>query len=331
MATTILQPLEDIALFVEVARFGSFTAAAAKLGLPVSSVSRRVARLERGIGLRLLHRTTRRVVTTEVGQAYFDRCSGLVDEVRVAHQDLQALATTPHGRLRVSVTSDFATHFLAPHLVSFRALHPTVAVDLVLTSRRVDLPGESVDVAIRMGPLDDSMLVARRLASLRVGLFASPAYLARRTRPRRPADLGQHDCLSRDADGADTHWTLLRGLRRESVMVAGPFSANGMALLRRLAIVGAGIVALDAALVQADLATGTLEPVLPGWSLGPVPVHALMPSRLMPAKTRVFVDFLAERLATLDVGRRRPGRPAERDRRPVPVAPSPPGTRRRVA
>ena len=309
-----MELLDDVALFVEVARAGSFTVAAANLDLPVSSVSRRVARLEKTIGLRLLHRTTRRVAPTETGQAYFNRCSGLVDEVRSAHRDLQALATTPRGRLRVSVTSDFATQFLAPHLVAFHARYPDVAVDLDLTSRRVDLLTEAMDVAVRFGPLDDSTLVARRLATLRVGLFASPAYLARRGRPRSPADLVRHDCLAMHGRAGAATWTLLRGLRRETVSVTGPFSANGMSLLRRLAIDGAGIVAVDAALVQDDLRSGALEPTLPAWSFAPVPVHALVPSRLAPAKTRVFVDFLAERLVALDVvkgrGRGRPGAPA---------------------
>ena len=303
-----MELLDDVALFVEVARTGSFTAAAARFELPVSSVSRRVARLEGHIGLRLLHRTTRRVATTEAGQAYFNRISGLVDEIRDAHRDLQALSTAPRGRLRVSVTSDFATQFLAPHLAAFHALYPDVAIDLDLTSRRVDLLTERLDVALRIGPLDDSTLIARRLAALRVGLFASPTYLARRGRPRSPAELSRHDCLTLDSRPGGTPWTLLRGLRSETVAVSGPFSGSGMALLRRLAIDGAGIVAVDAALVQADLAAGALEPTLPAWSFPPVPIHALMPSRLAPAKTRAFVDFLAARLAALDVerGRRRP-------------------------
>ena len=304
MTATTTDVLHDIALFVEVVRSGGFTRAADRLAMPLSSLSRRVAALERDIGVRLLHRTTRRVVVTEAGQAYYNRCSGLVDEARNAHRDLQALTSVPRGRLRVSCSPDFGAAFIVPALPAFRHRFDEVDVDLDYLSRRADLLTDPIDVAIRMGPLEDSTLIARPLASLRVGLYAAPAYLARRPGPRSAHDLSRHACLAMHGHRDRTSWTVVKGLRRERVEIAGPFSANSMGALHALAIAGFGIVSLDAIVAANDVANGRLVPVLPGWRFDRVPVHALVPSRLMPAKTRVFVDYLSERLAEIDA----PGR-----------------------
>ena len=299
MTATTIEMLRDIALFVEVARTGSFTRAADRLAMPLSSLSRRLAALERGIGVRLLHRTTRRVVVTEAGQAYYNRCSGLVDEASNAHRDLQALTSVPRGRLRVSCSPDFGAAFIVPSLPGFRRRFDEVDVDLDFSSRRVDLLTDPIDVAIRMGPLEDSTLIARPLASLRVCLYAAPAYLARRPAPRSARDLSRHACLAMHGHRQRTTWTLVKGLRRERVEITGPFSANSMGALHQLAVAGCGIVSLDSIVAADDVAHDRLVPVLPSWGFERVPVHALVPSRLMPAKTRVFVDYLSERLAVI--------------------------------
>lgn len=291
-------PLNDMALFVEVVTARSFRGAAQAAGVPSSTLSRRIALLEKSIGLRLLHRTTRRVELTEAGQIYFERCRRIVDEARLAHEQLGELSAQPSGVLRASLPVDFATIYLAPLLTEFADRYPGISFELDLTPRRVDLVAEPFDVAIRVGELPDSTLIARPLARLTAGLYAAPRYLERRGEPQHPAELVQHECLGFPKSGP---WVLHRevttGPETVEVQVGGRFVLNNVGLFRRLAVLDQGVVLLPEAVVADDLASGRLRRILPGWHGAPTPVYALTETRLLPAKTQRFIEFLQQRLS----------------------------------
>jgi DNA-binding transcriptional LysR family regulator len=227
-----MELLNDMALFVEVVKAKGFRSAAETLGMPNSTLSRRISALEKAIGLRLLHRTTRRIELTEAGQLYFERCKRIVDEARLAHEQLGGLLAEPTGVLRASFPVDFAVTYLAPLIVEFSTRYPKLTFDFELTSRRVDLVSEPFDVAIRLGESEDSQLIARRLATLGNYLYASPGYLARAGdaahagRPRaarvpQPGE-GRHvDAARRHAHRRGTGEQPFRGKQRRHAAAPG--------------------------------------------------------------------------------------------------------------
>ena len=285
-----MELLNDMALFVEVVKARSFRRAAETIGMPNSTLSRRISGLEKAIGLRLLHRTTRRIEPTEAGQLYFERSKRIVDEARLAHEQLGEMLAQPSGVLRVSLPVDFATIYLAPLIAEFARRHPGISFDFDLTARRVDLVAEPFDVAIRMGESPDSSLIARQLARLPRYLYASPRYLERFGEPTRPADLAQHESLLL-REQADT-WTLHHAAKTVEVAVGGRFRLNSIGMIRRLATLDLGIAMLAEEIVAEDLAEGRLRRVLPQWQGTPIPVYAITETRLLPAKTQRFIEFL---------------------------------------
>jgi DNA-binding transcriptional LysR family regulator len=285
--------LNDMALFVEVVKARGFRSAADAMGMPNSTLSRRISELEKTIGLRLLHRTTRRIELTEAGQIYFERCKRIVDEARLAHEQLGEMLAQPSGVLRASLPVDFAVTWLAPLIAEFAGLYPGITFDFDLTPRRVDLVSEPFDVAIRMGESESSQLIARTLTTLTPSLYASPGYLARSGEPGKPAELEQHECLGILKTGS---WTLHDGKRNVTVPVGGRFTLNSVGMIRRMATLDLGIVLLPEEIVTDDLASGKLRRILPGWHGTPQPVYAMTETRLLPAKTQRFIEFLRERL-----------------------------------
>ncbi|WP_310633322.1 LysR family transcriptional regulator [Paraburkholderia sp.] len=288
--------LNDMALFVEVVKAKGFRHAADALGMPNSTLSRRISALEKHIGLRLLHRTTRKIELTEAGQIYFERCKRIVDEARLAHAQLGSLLAQPSGTLRVSLPVDFALTYLAPLIVEFGERYPGIRFDLDLTPRRVDLVSEPFDVAIRIGESENSQLIARWLASLTPSLYASPGYLKRSGVPEKPADLERHACLTILKASA---WTLHDSQRKRSVTVpvSGRYTLNSVGMIRRIATLDGGIVLVPREVVTDDLASGALVPVMPHWHGTPTPIYAMTETRLLPAKTQRFIEFVQERLA----------------------------------
>jgi len=303
-------------LFVEVVRARSFTRAAEHLEMPASTLSRRVARLEAEIGLQLLTRTTRRVALTEAGAAYYARCEPLVEEASLAHEQLAELVHVATGTLRLACPADFAALRLAPIFVDFTGLHPAVRVELLL-NRRGDLIGDNLDAAIRIGPQADSSLVTRRVGTVLHELYAAPAYVARTSSPTVPADLTRHECIRMAGDAQATQWRLAASGKPSSretvhVPVTGRFVAGSMSMVRELTLLGVGIGAIDVQLAERYVRERRLVRVLPDWALPEVPVNFVTPSRLMPARVRLFGDFLAGRIAAgARAGRLacRPGRP----------------------
>lgn len=288
-----MDQFRNMELFVTVASAGGFRAAADRLGLPSSTVSRRIAELERDIGLRLFNRTTRRVELTEAGQTYFDRCRRIIDEARLAHEELSGMVSQPTGLIRASVPVDFTLVYLTDILADFIRAYPGIRLDLDVTPRQSNLVTDPVDLTIRIGEVSEPTLIARKLASAQLGLFAAPSYLAESGVPLAPQDLLQHDCLRI----IDRPWRLVGPDGEvETLAVQGSFIANNIGLLHRLARQGLGIAALPIDLTREDVASGRLAPVLADWRPPEIPVYALTETRLLPAKVRVFIDFLIARL-----------------------------------
>lgn len=285
--------LNDMGLFVEVVKAKSFRRAAEAIGVPNSTLSRRISALEKAIGLRLLHRTTRKIELTEAGQLYFERSKRIVDEARLAHEQLGEMVAQPSGVLRVSLPVDFATIYLTPLVAEFARRYPGISFEFDLTPRRVDLVSEPFDVAIRMGELADLGLIARQLALLPRHLYASPRYLELAGEPKEPDDLDQHECLCMPRAAT---WTLDDGTKKVEVTVGGRFTLNSVGMIRRLATLDLGIALLAEEIVADDLAEGRLRRVLPQWQAAPIAVYAITETRLLPAKTQRFIEFLQERL-----------------------------------
>lgn len=287
----------DLLLFARVVDEGSFTAAAERLDLPKSTVSRRVAALEAGLGERLLLRTTRKLTVTDFGRSILQHAHQVADEVAAASQLAQHRQIEPSGRLRVSMPADFANAILAELLAGFVARFPAITLEIDLSPRRVDLIGENFDVAIRMGTLpDDASLAARQLAAFSAGLYASPDYLKRRGAPASPAALMQHDALLLLTRSGDPRpWTLSNGAQLWEGLPPARATANSPELLTRLARLGAGIAVVNDHFAVPDVNSGELVPVLADWSPPVEVAWAVFPGRrLMPARARVFIDALAE-------------------------------------
>lgn len=291
--------LRAISVFVEVAKLRSFTRAGAVLDLPKSTVSRRVAALERDLGLKLLKRSTQRVDLTEEGLLYFHRCTRLLQEVELAHEDLSESLVQARGLLRVVATADFGLR-LVSHMPQLRQAHPALEIEFDFTSRRVDPQNESCDVAIYIGDPPDSGATARRLGVVFKRLYAAPAYVATRGAPTEPGELTRHECIREarfDGKGIESSWVLHRDGEQLEVPVNGALSMNSIGIIRRLAVQGLGIAALPQGLCRDELASGQLVPVLPAWSTQPTPIHALTAGRVLPARTRVFLEFVRQQLA----------------------------------
>lgn len=288
-----MELLNDMALFVEVVKAKGFRSAGEAIGMPNSTLSRRISALEKAIGLRLLHRTTRKIELTEAGQIYFERCKRIVDEARLAHEQLGEMLAQPSGVLRASLPVDFAVTYLAPLIAEFAGLYPGITFDFDLTPRRVDLVSEPFDVAIRMGESENSQLIARTLATLTPYLYASPGYLERSGEPGKPADLERHECLGILRAGS---WTLHDGKQSGTVPVGGRFTLNSVGMIRRLATLDMGIILMPEEIVADELASGKLRRIMPEWHGMPMPVYAITETRLLPAKTQRFIEFLRERL-----------------------------------
>ncbi len=286
--------LKNMQLFVEVAKAKSFRRAADVLGMPNSTVSRRISELERSVGLRLLNRTTRQVDLTDVGRAYFESCERIIEDAQTAHQALINLHAKPSGLIRVSMPVDFSIVFLSPLLADFSLLYPGIRFELDLTPASADVVGDAVDVSIRMREPKEQNVIAKPLATLKTELYASPAYLQSMGTPRSPQDLLNHACLRM----RDSPWVLHRkdGSGEEVVAVTGQFIANNAGYLRALALRGQGIVMTAKKMVQPDLDAQALVRVLPDWTLQDVSIYALTGTRLLPSKVRMLVDYLAKHL-----------------------------------
>ena len=283
-------------VFTRVVQDGSFSAAARQLGMPKSTVSRKVAELERRLGARLLQRTTRTLSLTDAGRAYFQRAVRAIAEAEEAELAVTRMQQTPRGLLRVTMPLSFG--HLGALVASFLERCPEVQVDLVCTDRVVDLVEEGFDVAVRAGRLSDSTLVARRLGVLQNIAVASPAFLERCGVPRAPEDLEHFDCAVFGVGGAGGRWEVRNGEKTVSVPVRARLVVNDMDFLHAAALAGRAITLLPAGRCAADLKQDRLRRVLPAWCSPDVPVHAVYPSRRhLSPKVEAFLDHLSEHVS----------------------------------
>jgi DNA-binding transcriptional LysR family regulator len=280
-------------VFAAVVEHQSFRAAAAALGMPKSTVSRKVAELEERLGARLLERTTRSLRLTDMGTAYLAQAAPAVAMLADAERVVEQLKAEPQGVLRVSMPGNFGQMFLGDMLADFREQFPKVRLVIELADRNVDLVEEGFDAAMRAGALSDSSLVARRIAASPIGYYASPGYLAARGEPVLPNDLAAHDCIVFDARMATWPFTVRR--KQVTVRVTGPVVVNSFASMRTLAVRGHGIARIPAFMVETQLAAGELIPVLAAYQPPPTPLHIVYPSaRSLSPKVRAFVEFAAK-------------------------------------
>ncbi len=257
-------------------------------------LSRRLAALERAVGVRLIDRTPRRFGLTEDGRAYLLAVRASVLGLSEAYDALRHQRGAPQGTLRLAASPDFAAPFLAPIIAEYIALYPDVAIDIDLSPRRVDIAAERFDAAIRVGPLEDSPLTSRRLATVPCFLYAAPDYLAAHGTPAHPADLAQHRCLPLPHMNGVAR--LSRGSERYDAVMKGPVRANNLTVLRRLSGEGLGIVALNSLIAMDGGEHCPIVPVLADWQLEPTAFYFLTPGRLLPARTRAFFDLARKRL-----------------------------------
>jgi DNA-binding transcriptional LysR family regulator len=287
--------LNEIAVFTRVVQAGSFTAAARLLGMPKSTVSRKVSDLEDRLDARLLQRTTRKLSLTDAGRTYFDFGVRIVGELEAAERAVGSLHDEPRGLLRV--TAGLNSAWLADIVAEFMKRHPGVQIELLCTGRTVDLIEERFDVAIRMGPLADSSLVARSLGTTTWFLVATPGYLKKRKRPRTPGDLAQHDCLWFGAGPTTVQLRLERAGEVEQVAVRTRLLVSDIDIVHGAATAGLGIAMLPAYRCIEELRAGRLERVLREWTPPTTPVHVVYPTaRHLSAKVKRFVEYVQLRM-----------------------------------
>jgi len=294
-----------MATFVRVVEAGSLSAAARSIPSSLTSVSRQISALEQYFGTSLLLRTTRQLALTEDGRILYERAKSLLGEMKEIEAALSRDPHQPSGRIRVSSPSLIGRLVIAPLMAEFLRRYPALSVDLLLIDRPVDMVEEDIQLAIRIGRLRDSQLVARRLTDLQMITCASPDYLARRGAPRTPLDLATHDCLVfSDAPGIE-EWRFADGTKTgRKFRISGRLWMNSLDALVEAARDGAGIVRVPSWQVQPDLAAGRLQRLLIDHEPAPTPLHLMLqPSRLASPKVRAFVDYLVERWAGIDAFR----------------------------
>lgn len=293
--------LNHVAIFVRVVESESFTAAAAALGLPKSSVSRSVTHLEEDIGVRLLQRTTRRLSLTDAGRTYFTRAKEAIAGIDEATAEVADMGKEPRGVVRVTAPADLAITVLTRLIGDFIKKHPNIHVELSVSSRRVDLVEEGFDLALRAGKLEDSTLIARKLASSSLGLFASPAYLRKAGRPKTLADLADHECILFRARGGRATWKFTGPTgEEESVEVHGPVSSDEMLVIQRACDANLGIAALPLFTVTRCAKHSDVVRVLPEYEQHGGALYLLSPTvRHEPARVGLFREFLAKSFSGL--------------------------------
>lgn len=300
--------VSGIEFFATTVDAGSFASAARRLGVTASAVSRRVARLERELGVPLLARTTRSLSLTNDGRAFYERCVRILEELHEARDAIARASKRPSGVLRVDVPIALGRFVLAPRLPEFLDRYPEIRLELTVRDQYVDPIAEGIDVLLRIGPLGDSTLIARRLGEARIIVAAAPAYLRKRGTPKSPGDLARHECLGYLREGRPDPWRFVSDAGVSLVDIAGRYHANDVDLLLSGALAGKGLVTLFDFIAAEAIQSGALVPVLEGYPLMSRPIHALYPkNRHLLPKVGVFLDFVTEIFQAQRPKRRRAG------------------------
>jgi DNA-binding transcriptional LysR family regulator len=294
--------LSNLQLFVRVVDEGSFSAAARFLGVSPSSVSRQVSQMESALGARLFHRTTRHQSLTETGEIYFRHARQIVADIEAARLAVHRLTDTPSGSLHITAEADSALAFIAPILPDFLDRYPDIQLRLSMSTGQMDLIYSGIDLAIRFGHLDDSSLIARKIATSRSVICASPAYLTKHGAPRHPSELAAHSCLSFRTHPGKNHWRFKLPKSELEVPISGRLNANSLVFLRDSALAGLGIIMVPVWMVDDALKQRRLVPLLEDFPLLPpsTPINIVFAhNRHLAPKVRAFVDFLTERMKSL--------------------------------
>ena len=290
--------LNDIVVFARVVEAGSFTAAARLLAMPKTTVSRRIAALEREVGVRLLQRTTRSLNMTDAGRLYYEQSSQALRAIEQANLRLAEASAEPSGTIRISAPVGFGAYFLNRAVVDFLAIYPKTKVELRLTDDKLNLIEDGIDLAFRTGVLQDSTLIARKLGSTHRQLCASPDYLARHGAPEAPSDLAHYHCVIAGASAAGAHWVLDGPQGQETVTVSGRFAANEMQAVVAAAIAGYGIAQLPYGIAEALIGEDRLRRVLKEHTTPAGGLYVLYPSsRHLSPLVKAFVDLAIERIS----------------------------------
>jgi LysR family transcriptional regulator for bpeEF and oprC len=296
-----MNKLQAMEVFVQVVDSGGFTRAAENMQLPKATVSTLVQALEQALAVKLLHRTTRQVSVTSDGAAYYERCLRILSDVREAEESLSNNRASPSGRLRVDVSTGMASDIIIPSLHGFFERYPDIRLDLGCGDRPVDLIEEGIDCAIRGGNLPDSALIARRIGVLQFATAATPAYFEKYGRPAHPNDLAQHRCINyfSSKTGKTYDWDFVRG--DETILVPAPscLAVNDSTAYMTAGLQGLGMIQMASYMIEPMLASGQMELALEDWTSTPLPINVVYPqNRHLSAKVRVFVEWVAELLAT---------------------------------
>jgi DNA-binding transcriptional LysR family regulator len=284
--------LNDVALFVQVVEAGSFAEAARRAGMPSNTASRRIQQLEEQLGLRLLHRSTRKLTLTDAGESFYARCAREVEALSAAAVELADGSQMPSGKVRVAAAADFFNWFQMEWVTEFLEAHPKVRLEFVLNDARADLVAEGIDVALRAGKVSEPTLVARRIGSNRALLVASPSYLAARGTPASVDELPLHDCLAVQPATGRTVWRLDSPEGPTEVQVTGRFYANAAHVLLKASVAGLGIVLLPEMMTTSYLRSGQLVEVLPGHDVKGLDIYLVYLSRRqLPRAVSAFIEF----------------------------------------
>ncbi|MDR9772648.1 LysR family transcriptional regulator [Rhizobium hidalgonense] len=285
--------LNDIAVFVTVARYASFSRAAHSLGMPVSTVSRKVTSLEEQLGVTLLQRTTRKLSLTAQGRAYFDQCSEPLAHLMDAEQVLTETHRKPEGLLKISVPVIFGQEVFYEFVSAFLQTYPEIRIDLFVTNLFLDLIAENIDLGIRFGELKDSSIVAQRLGKSVRYLVATPDYMKGRALPSTPEDLKDHRCVLLNGRNGEAEWHLVSGRKSVRQQVSGPVSSRDFAAVSAFTYRGHGIGLLPSTYCEDEIRRGELIRLLPDWSSEEIFVHAVYPTRrFLPLRLQVFLEAL---------------------------------------
>jgi len=289
--------LNDIVVFTKVVETKSFTGAADALGLPKSTVSRKLAQLEERLGVRLVQRTTRKLALTEIGEAYYERCARIVADVNSAEQLVTDMQATPRGRLRVTSSVDFATRWFGSIISAFLEQHPDINVELEATDKVVDMIEDGFDLAVRFGQMPESTLIARRLCTVTLIACATPEYLAKRGSPQHIEELDEHDHVLFTPGSRNQTWTLVHGDATYEFGRPARFASNNFGAVMCATLASTGIALITDFMIGDELAKGKLVRVLPEWSTRPTEVHAVYPAReKLPPRLSLFIDHLGHAL-----------------------------------
>lgn len=271
--------LNEIVVFIKVAQLGSFIRASESLGIPKSTVSTKVSQLEKRLGVSLIHRTTRKINLTQIGQQFYERCAENIQSLKSAEEEITFLKSVPSGKIKISAPIYLGSYFLPEILKVFKKDYPKISVELVLTDRAVDLIGEGVDVAIRAGHLQDSVMISKKIGSTYFSLYASPTYLKKNPKIAHPKDLKDHHCLQFPQLGKDK-WVLTNSVAKQTVSVSmsADCLVDDIGTLKSMACLGQGVALLPAFSCAENVESKQLQAVLPSWRTDVRPIHFIYPS-----------------------------------------------------